>query len=204
MRIKKSKSEETKQFIIEKAAPIFNMYGYAGTTMSQLTKAIGMTKGAIYGNFKNKDEIALATFDFNLSKIMQKMSLAISAKDNANDKLIAYASFSLNNFPELIKIGGCPVLSVATDSNFSHPLLKARVIQVIESILDFLANIMRTGIKAGEVNKNIDPEKYASILASLVEGGLLLSQSTENTIYLKRNAEHITSFVNSELRLTVK
>ena len=54
------KAEETRNYIIEQAAPIFNMHGYYGTTMSQLTKAINMTKGAIYGNFKDKDEIALA------------------------------------------------------------------------------------------------------------------------------------------------
>ncbi len=48
-----TKAEETRQYIIERAAPIFNMYGYEGFSMSQLTEAIGMTKGAIYGNFKN-------------------------------------------------------------------------------------------------------------------------------------------------------
>ena len=38
-----SKAEETRNYIIEQAAPIFNMYGYNGTTMSQLTRAISMT-----------------------------------------------------------------------------------------------------------------------------------------------------------------
>ena len=60
-----SKTLETKDLIIEKAAPIFNKHGYAGTSMSQLAQAIQMTKGAIYGNFKDKDEIALAAFDYN-------------------------------------------------------------------------------------------------------------------------------------------
>jgi hypothetical protein len=54
-----SKAEETRNYIIEQAAPVFNMYGYKGTTLSQLTKVINMTKGAIYGNFRDKDEITL-------------------------------------------------------------------------------------------------------------------------------------------------
>ena len=53
-----SRSEKTRQLIIETAAPIFNKKGYAGTSLSDLTQATGLTKGSIYGNFKNKDEVA--------------------------------------------------------------------------------------------------------------------------------------------------
>ena len=52
-----TKSFETKQYILEKIAPIFNKNGYAGTSLSDVTKATGLTKGAIYGNFKDKEEI---------------------------------------------------------------------------------------------------------------------------------------------------
>ena len=53
-----SKAERTKQFIVEKAAAVFNEKGYAGTSMNDLTIATGLTKGSIYGNFENKDDIA--------------------------------------------------------------------------------------------------------------------------------------------------
>ena len=64
-----SKAEETKAFIIEKIAPVFNKKGYAGTSLSDMTEATGLTKGSIYGNFSNKDEVALAAFDHNFSKV---------------------------------------------------------------------------------------------------------------------------------------
>jgi len=195
------KSEATRQYIIEKAAPIFNKYGYAGSSMSQLTEAIGMTKGAIYGNFKDKDEIALAAFDYNVAKVMEKMDQAISTKENANDKLIAYAKFPLDNFAEMFKNGGCPVLSVAVDSDFGHAKLKKRVVRVIKSLLDYVAGIIYDGIEKKQINKNIEPEQYASIFGSLIEGGLMLSQVTGDTIYLSRNVEHITGLVNTELRI---
>src|SRR5215204_2574009 len=64
-----SKADQTKAFIIEKTAPLFNTKGYEGTSMSDIEAATGLTKGSIYGNFTNKDEVALAVFDFNLQKI---------------------------------------------------------------------------------------------------------------------------------------
>ena len=57
-----SKAEKTREFIIEKAAPIFNTKGYAGASLNDIIDATGLTKGSIYGNFENKDEVAIAVY----------------------------------------------------------------------------------------------------------------------------------------------
>ena len=63
------KAEQTTRFIISTVAPIFNKNGYYGTSMSDITAATGLTKGAIYGNFKNKEDLAFAAFEFNVDLI---------------------------------------------------------------------------------------------------------------------------------------
>ena len=68
-----TKSDRTKQFILEKVAPVFNKNGYFGTSMSDITEATGLTKGAIYGNFKNKEDLAYYSFYFNVSYVMEKL-----------------------------------------------------------------------------------------------------------------------------------
>ena len=65
------KAVETRQAIIEKAAVIFNKNGYQRTTMSTLTKALGLTKGAIYGHFADKDELAVEAFRYSGRKIYE-------------------------------------------------------------------------------------------------------------------------------------
>ena len=196
-----NKAEETRNYIIEKAAPIFNMYGYNGTSMSQLTKAINMTKGAIYGNFKDKDEIALAAFDYNFAEISEKIQSVIRLKQNACDKLIAFANFYLDGFAELTRKGGCPILNAAIDSDNVHPPLKRKVFQAIETWTDTVARIIHNGIKHKQINSNARPEQFASVFISLIEGGIMLSKVTGNTIHLSRNVDHIIHLVNAELRV---
>jgi TetR/AcrR family transcriptional repressor of nem operon len=81
-----SKAERTKQFIVEKTAPIFNTKGYAGTSLNDMINATGLTKGSIYGNFVNKDDVALAAFDYNLKKvdtiIRQEIAACESYREN--------------------------------------------------------------------------------------------------------------------------
>ena len=67
-----TKSEHTIHFILETVAPIFNKHGYAATSMSDLTSATGLTKGAIYGNFKNKEDLAIAAFKHTIKKLNTK------------------------------------------------------------------------------------------------------------------------------------
>ena len=196
-----SKAEETRNFIIEKSAPIFNMHGYKGTTMAQLTKAINMTKGAIYGNFADKDEIAIAAFDHNFADISKKIENVIRSKDNACDKLIAFANFYLDHFVKISRKGGCPLLNAAIDSDHIHPRLKKRVAEAIEIWLGTVSRIVYNGIKHQQINSNAKPEQFASVFVSLIEGGIMLSKGTGNTIHLSRNIDQIIYLVNTELRL---
>ncbi|WP_420148583.1 TetR/AcrR family transcriptional regulator, partial [Spirosoma sp.] len=86
-----SKAERTRQYIIETTAGIFNTKGYAGTSLSDLTEATGLTKGSIYGNFGSKEEVALACFDYNLSKINQAILHRLSEETTYYQKLMVYA-----------------------------------------------------------------------------------------------------------------
>jgi len=196
-----SKAEETKNYIIEKAAPIFNMHGYKGTTMSQLTKAINMTKGAIYGNFTDKDEIALAAFNYNFSEISKKIRNVVNSKENACDQLIAFANFYLDHFIELSRKGGCPLLNAAVDSDNILPSLKERVAEAFNVWIKTVTRIVYSGIKHKQINANTKPEQFASVFVSLIEGGIILSKATGNIIHLSRNIDQIISLVNTELRV---
>ena len=195
-----SKAEETKSNIIKKAAPIFNMYGYKGTTMSQLTDAIHMTKGAIYGNFADKDEIALAAFDYNFAQISKKIKKAVLLKENACEKLIAFANYYLDEFKEISRNGGCPLLNAAIDSDNVHPSLKERVAEATETWINSVTQIVYSGIKRKQINPTVKPEQFASVFVSLIEGGIMLSKATGNTIHLSRNIDQIIYLVNAELR----
>ncbi|MEL6661006.1 MAG: TetR/AcrR family transcriptional regulator, partial [Bacteroidota bacterium] len=76
--------------IIEKTASIFNKKGYTGTYLSDLTNATGLTKGSIYGNFKDKNEVALEAFRFNFKFQTQQILQKIDQETSALDKLFVF------------------------------------------------------------------------------------------------------------------
>jgi AcrR family transcriptional regulator len=57
---KGNKRERTRAALLEAARALIREKGYERTTLEEVAKRAGMTTGAIYGNFKNRDELFIA------------------------------------------------------------------------------------------------------------------------------------------------
>jgi len=168
-----SKAERTRQFIIEKTAPIFNSKGYAGTSLTDIIDATGLTKGAIYGNFANKDEVALAAFEYNFGNITNYIAIRIRERESAIQKLLVYPE----THRQILKLpflkGGCPVLNTSVDADDTHPMLKEKAIAALNLWRSSVERIINKGIQTKEIKKNTNATEFAAILVALTEGAVM-------------------------------
>lgn len=58
--------ELTRTALIEAAADLFARQGFHATSLEQIASAAGFTRGAIYKNFKSKEEILIAVVDWTI------------------------------------------------------------------------------------------------------------------------------------------
>ena len=180
-----SKAEQTKQFIIEKTAPVFNAQGYAGTSLADLTEATGLTKGSIYGNFENKDEVALAAFDYNFGRVTGYIRNKMLTADNAIDRLLVYPEVYSNflNIPFLKP--GCPILNTSTEADDTHPALREKAAGALHYWKRSIENQVKRGMGRREIKPGTDPIKIAVILMSLIEGAVMQAKATGRSAELK-------------------
>ena len=190
-----SKAERTRLFILETTAPIFNKKGYAGTSMSDLTEATGLTKGSIYGNFANKEEVALAAFDYNSAKVRKQIQERIQKANTYYDKLLVYAqvyhSFTRASFPA----GGCPILNTAVDADDTNPLLKDKAAQAVLRWKKSIENLIQAGIEAGEFKEDADISGTALSMIALIEGGIMIAKVTNTPASLDKVLKTVNAFV---------
>lgn len=168
-----SKAERTRQFIIEKTAPVFNEKGFAGTSLADLTAATGLTKGSIYGNFENKDEVAMAAFDFNFGQITHYMRGRILSKDHSIDRLLAYPQVYRNFLKIPFLKPGCPILNTSTEADDTHPGLRQKAADALAFWKKSVENQVKRGIKRKEIRADVDPAAFAVVLCSLIEGAVM-------------------------------
>lgn len=179
-----SKAEKTKNFIIERTAPIFNEKGFYGTSITDIINATGLSKGSIYGNFDNKDDVAVAAFDYNFANITNYIAVRIREKNSAIDKLLVYPE----THRQILKLpflkGGCPVLNTSVDSDDTHPILRARAISALNLWKSSVVRIINKGIENNEIKKNTNPNEFAAILVSLTEGAVMQAKVTNKSTEL--------------------
>lgn len=194
------KGDLTRKFIIERAAKLFNKKGYAGTSLNDILAVTNLTKGALYGHFENKDQIALEVFEYNYNSLKERLISAVSTKSNSIDQLLMVARFYKNEYINLCDNGGCPILNAATDADDSMPLLFKKVQKSLKQWKKLFEGIMITGQEKKEVKKNIEPAKYAVLIIALIEGGLLLSKTLDRASDFMITIDQVEKLIHEEIK----
>ena len=191
-----SKAEKTRAFIIEKTAPIFNRKGYAGTSLTDMTEATGLTKGSIYGNFDNKDEVALAAFEHNRAQVEQIIRGEMSRYEKVKDQLLVYVhvykDFLKYPFPD----GGCPLLNTAIEADDTHPALKEKVSAAITYWKSRIAALIKKGIDNKEFSTTADPEQIALTIIAMLEGAVMIAKVTGKMNYRNAIMQSVEKLIN--------
>jgi len=177
------KAEKTRSYIIEKTAPIFNIKGYAGTSMNDITEATGLTKGSIYGNFKNKDEVALEVFEYNKKKMQDFFALEISRKKTYKDKLLTFPELYNHVFNGHFIDGGCPIMNTAIEADDTHPQLKALAKKAMLFWKDSLVRLINKGIEKNEFKSTTNADENALTIIALIEGAIMMINLTGKLDY---------------------
>jgi AcrR family transcriptional regulator len=190
-----SKADKTRQFIIEKTAPIFNAKGFAGTSLSDMTLATGLTKGSIYGNFENKDEVALAAFDYNFSVVTNYIKTRILATDNAIERLLVYPKVYRNFLVLPFLKPGCPILNTSTEADDTHSGLRTKAADALKFWKTSIENQIKRGISRGEIKRNTNPSVVAVVMISLIEGSIMQAKAVEHSKELKMAMDYLEGFI---------
>jgi TetR/AcrR family transcriptional regulator, transcriptional repressor for nem operon len=190
-----SKAQDTRARIVEQAATLFNQQGYSGASLSALMQLTGLKKGGIYNHFSSKDELALAAFDFTISRIRQKSRGSLIGKRHAIDRLIAMLNVYGHLLEDPLLQGGCPILNTAVESDDTHPVLREKAKNAADAWRSLIQRIVEKGAIRKELRSTVDAENVSSILIATIEGGIMLSKLYGDPVHLQRALEHLTAYI---------
>lgn len=191
-----SKSAKTRQYILEKTSPIFNTKGYEGTSLSDLTQSTGLTKGALYGNFHNKEDLAMEAFKYSVARVKefvrQRVDQEVTYKRQLRAMLDFFAEYVFN--PPVP--GGCPLLNSAIETDDHFTGMRRVVVKELMSTVMFIYNLLNKGIKAGEFRKDINPRELAYTIFCSVEGAIMFSRAERSEEPMKIIVKHCKKLLN--------
>jgi AcrR family transcriptional regulator len=195
-----TKAERTTAYIIETVAPVFNKFGYIGTSMSDLTEATGLTKGALYGNFENKEALALAAFEFNSKRLLNVIDEKLNSEGTSLEKIFTLTKFYRNYDIFTLEFGGCPILNVGVDAQHNNKLLAAAVGETIRVIEGKIALVLENGVNNNELYLPVTPLQFAKQLYTMLQGAVSMFTITQDRKYLMNTVAYLELLIKNELK----
>jgi len=77
-RPKESERKDIKPMVLKKAQQLFLKYGYENITMRRIAKEVGVSPGAIYLYFTNRDEIMQSLCDEGFRMLLEEQKTAVA------------------------------------------------------------------------------------------------------------------------------
>jgi TetR/AcrR family transcriptional repressor of nem operon len=192
-----SKGAQTRQRIVELAAPVFNRQGYVGASMRDITTATGMEKGGIYNHFGSKEQLALESYDFAMSIVTGALARSQNGASDAIDRLTRLIrTFSVSARNPVIE-GGCPIMNTAIESDDGHVELRDRARYSMTQWHRLIGRIVKDGKAAGTVRADVDPYALASLLTGSLEGGLMLARLYDDPAHMDHVVDHLVDHVET-------
>lgn len=194
-----SKGDDTRLFIIERAAALLNLKGIAGTSISDIMEATGLAKGGIYRRFESKEEITCEVFRYLYNRLLDRIAAAIAYKSSAKGKLYAILDLYHDHLV-LDEKGGCPLLNFGAEADDTNLVLRNRVARGIKEMQDNFSRVVAEGIRSGEFEKRVNPDEFGVKMFNLLEGAILSSRVMNDKHQMKLVSKmlknEITTFSN--------
>ena len=187
--------EATKELILLKSADLFNTQGYKATSLSDITKATGFTKGAIYRHFENKEDLEQQALHSLSKRMFKEISSSIKAATNFQDKMEAIFIFFEGYMETPLYQGGCPLLNAAIESDDANPVIKEQALLMLARLKESMHILFLNGIKNNQVKSTIPIDYYTTIFIAVLEGGIMMSRLEGDKIAITHAITHLRNLV---------
>jgi TetR/AcrR family transcriptional repressor of nem operon len=180
--------EETKAVILKESANLFNIQGYKATSLSDINKATGFTKGAIYKHFKNKEDLEQQALR-SLGRIMLEiLSEKTKEASGYEDKMEAVFLFFLNYLEDPPYEGGCPLINSAVESDDANPVLRQQSFGMLVNLKSLLRRLLEIAKKKNQIKADTNIDQIVHVFIATLEGSMMMSK-------LERNNQALTTCI---------
>jgi AcrR family transcriptional regulator len=150
--------------IIQTALDIFSKNGYRGTTMDDIAKELGVSKGALYSYFKSKDDILKEIFQSNHQILREILCKSLDGQDYLQTMEKAYKLMT-EKYHEFIHTS-FEIFALASHDKGMRKIVREDHEKDVEVIREFVQNLM----EKGSIRTDVDPRVMAQLIDALFTG----------------------------------
>lgn len=161
--------QQTHTQIMDSAERLFATKGFNGTSMNDIVKQSGISKGAIYGHFESKERLFLSLWERQTTMGIEQLRQMFSQDDTAVDKLKRIADMTMASSCDCPReLGRMQIEFMVAASRMES--IEPGMLKRYETVHTFITEIFDEGVRSGEFRADIDIKSLTSILFAALDG----------------------------------
>jgi AcrR family transcriptional regulator len=169
---KKSQNRNSEERILNESMRLFLERGYHGTSIDDITKAAGLTKGALYWHFKDKEDLLKRIIKEFEKRFLDGLIQAVNGVQGSFiDKIEKYfrynSAFAYYNRDLMVSF-----TTLSGELVGAHHPIEPGVRRVYKKWQNFVSSLILQGKKEKFLKEEIDPDLTALIMIAYHCGNL--------------------------------
>jgi AcrR family transcriptional regulator len=181
-RISAAHEQQVRDRIIQAAVTVFSEKGYHRATISDVVRRSGLSVGAIYTHFKNKEELFLHSCDLISGQGLDALAIRLAPLTSSADRLRAAVAYYVETIDEFEDAPGQVGLVRAWAEAGEERGVRDMLVRRRERLVGAGQLLIREGIARGELPSWLDVDAVARGFMALLDG-LLLQRIEAGDLY---------------------
>jgi TetR/AcrR family transcriptional repressor of nem operon len=182
--------------LLEAARDVIRTQGFAATTVDDLCKAAGVTKGAFFHHFENKEALGVAAAAYWAETTSAFFAGApYHHHDDPLDRLLGYLDFRKDIIDGGLAEFTCLAGTMTQEVYGSHPAIRDACAASIFGHAATLEPDIEAAMKARGIKADWTPASLAAHTQAVLQGAFVLAKATGDRAIARDSVDHLRRYI---------
>ncbi|EKQ57700.1 MULTISPECIES: TetR/AcrR family transcriptional regulator [unclassified Clostridium] len=172
--------EFNKEEALKQAMKVFWRKGYDSTSVSDLTKAMGISRSSMYETFIDKQNLFIETMNYYSQLVGSRRTVIFNTVKSVKQGVKDYLDERINMALDEEYPGGCFITNTATSLETADERVKTAIKLSTEKIENEFFAFLELGKTKGEIGGDKDTRALARFLLGLTSGINVVARVQKN------------------------
>jgi len=160
--------EPSRKPLLRAAIDCFARLGYQGTTIDRIARDAGVTKGAVYYHFRDKEQLLFEAVKDHVGEFERQVLAEVTPELDAMGALrrvvdVCFFHATVSNHRRFI-------ITLMVEALDTNPALSVEFRNILRRMRVFLADVVRRGQQRGVLRGDVSAEAAAAVVAGAIMG----------------------------------
>lgn len=182
--------------LLDAALSVIRTKGYAATTVDELCRTAGVTKGAFFHHFRSKDDLAIAAAD-HWSETTGAFfeSAPYHEHDDPLERVLAYVDFRKSIIQGALPEFTCLVGTMVQETYDTSPAIRDACAASISGHADTLVADIAEAMQTRGISADWTAENLALHTQAVIQGAFVLAKAKGEAAVAVESIEHLRRYI---------